>query len=105
MSVRSQRSFLESCIHQIFSVQIHTHALKKVSPSTIATTRQATKSTTMVMAQRDTTTMTTSTDVEVDNDSTASSEVAARREAEVVRIFATRQPAGEIEEGGSRMDT
>ena len=84
---------------------MHTHALlKKVSPSTIATTRQATRSTTMAMARQDTTTMTTSTDVKVDDDDTASSKAAARREAEVVRIFATRQPAGENEEGGSRMD-
>ena len=85
---------------------MHTHALlKKVSPSTIATTRQATKSTTMAMARRDTTTMSTLTDVEVDNNNTASSKVAARREAEVVRIFVTQQPAVENEEGGSRMDT
>jgi hypothetical protein len=26
----SQRSFLESCVHQIFSVQMHTRALKKI---------------------------------------------------------------------------
>ena len=41
--------------------------------------------------------MTTSTDVEVNDGNTASSEAAARREAEVVRIFATRQLAGENE--------
>jgi hypothetical protein len=49
--------------------------------------------------------MSTLTDVEVDNNNTASSKVAARREAEVVRIFVTQQPAVENEEGGSRMDT
>jgi hypothetical protein len=59
----------------------------------------------MAMARRDTTTMSTLTDVEVDNNNTASSKVAARREAEVVRIFVTQQPAVENEEGGSRMDT
>ena len=29
MSVTHQQSFLESCVHQIFSVQMHTHALLK----------------------------------------------------------------------------
>ena len=43
-------------------------------------------------------------DVEVDNDDTASSEAAAHREAEAVRIFSTQQPAGKNEEGGSGMD-
>jgi len=76
---------------------------KKVSPLTIATTRQATKSTTMAMAQQDTTT-TTSMDVEVDDDNTASSKAASRQEVEEVLIFPTRQPAGENEEEGSRMD-
>jgi flavin reductase (DIM6/NTAB) family NADH-FMN oxidoreductase RutF len=28
--VRRQRSFLESRVHQIFSVQMHTHLLKKI---------------------------------------------------------------------------
>jgi len=86
-------------------MQVHTHALlKKVSPLAIATTRQATKSATMAMVQWDTTTMTTSTDIEDDDNDTASSKATARRKAEVVRIFAMRQPAGENEEGGSRMD-
>ena len=58
----------------------------------------------MAMARRDTTTMTTLTNVEVDDDDTASSEATARREAEAVRIFATRQPAVENKEGGSKMD-
>jgi len=49
-------------------------------------------------------TMTTSPDVEVNVNNTASSKAAARREAEVVQIFVTRQPAGKNEEGGSRMD-
>ena len=52
------------------------------------------------MARRDTMTMTTSMDVEVNVNDTASSEAAARQEAEVVRIFAMQQPAGENEEGG-----
>ena len=84
VSVRHQQSFLQSCVHQIFSVQTHTRALKKVSPSTIATTQQATKSTMMAMVRRDMTTMTTLTDVEVDDDDAASSEAAARQEAEAV---------------------
>ena len=62
---------------------MHTHLLKKVSPLTIATTWQATKSTTMAMARRDMTTM-TSTDVKFDDNNAASSEVAARREVEAV---------------------
>ncbi len=49
--------------------------------------------------------MTTSTDVEVDVNNTASSEAMVRREAEVVQIFVMQQPAGENKEGGSRMDT
>ena len=48
--------------------------------------------------------MTTSMDAEVDVNDTASSDAAARREAEVVQIFAMQQPAGENEEGGSRID-
>ena len=54
VSVRRQRSFLETKIHQIFSMQMHTHTLLKKSLSTIATTQQATKSSTMAMARRDT---------------------------------------------------
>ena len=61
----------------------HVHS-KKLSPSTIATTQQATKSTMMAMVQREMTTMTTLTDVKVDDDDAASSEAAARREAEAV---------------------
>ena len=45
-------------------------------------TRQATKSTTMAMAQLDTTTMAMATDVYDDVDNTASCEAAGRREAE-----------------------
>ena len=48
--------------------------------------------------------MTNLTKIEVDNNDTASSKAAVRQEAEVVRIFATRQPAGKNKEGGSRMD-
>ena len=66
----------------------------------IATTQHTTKLTTISMAQRDTTTMTTLTDVDVDDNDTASSKAEACLEAEVVRIFVTQQPAGKNEEGG-----
>jgi hypothetical protein len=47
----------------------------------------------MAMVQEDTTTMTMATDINVDEDNTA-----------VVRIYATRQPAGANKQGGLMMD-
>ena len=44
--------------------------------------------------------MTILTEVEVDDNDTASSEAAARQEAEAVRIFVMQQPASENDEGG-----
>jgi hypothetical protein len=65
-------------------MQMHTHSHQKTSPSTIAPTQQATKSTMMAMAQRDTTTMMMVTDVDVNDDDTASCKAAARREVEAM---------------------
>ena len=83
MSVTHQRSFLESRVHQIFSVQMHTHALlKKHHRHNCDATQQAPKSMTMAMARWDTTTMMMVMNVYDDKDNTASCEAAARREAE-----------------------
>ena len=54
----------------------------------------------MAMAQQDTTTTSMVTEVDLDDANTASCVVAAHREAEVVQIYATLQPAGANEEGG-----